>query len=117
MNIDISTASRAKDVAKEMAMAARTFLDALDEVQRAQATFPFQGTERYEWHYTPVARNGLRLKDMNQGQREAAHRLLATALSVRSAREAEAIIALEVTLNEWEHMQNETMHWVRDPDL
>ena len=117
MTTDISTASRAKDIANEMAVAARTFLDELDEAQRAQATFPFQGTERYEWNYTPVTRNGLRLKDMNKVQREAAHRLLATALSVRSAREAKAIIALEVTLNEWEHMQNEPMHWVRDPDL
>ena len=117
MPIDVCKVSRAVELAVEMRAKAKDFLAALDAGQHDRATFPFSGDERYEWHYTPVARNGLRLKDMNQAQRDAAHRLLATALSVRSAREAEAIMALEITLNEWEHMQNERLHWVRDPDL
>ena len=117
MNSDVHKVSQAVELATEMQAKAEAFLSALDARQQARATFPFPGDERYKWHYTPVARNGLQLKDMSQAQRDAAHRLLATALSVRSAREAEAIIALELTLNEWEHMQNESMHWVRDPDL
>ena len=91
---DITTASRAVAIAAEMADAAQSFVDSLDAGQRAVATFPFEGNERYLWHYTPVERNGLRLKEMTAAQRTAAFRMLNTALSAQGARKAREIIDL-----------------------
>ena len=51
--------SKAPDTIKRMADAASAFLASLGKQELAKATFPFAGTERYEWHYTPVGRNGL----------------------------------------------------------
>ena len=113
----ITTASRAVAVAAEMAEAARGFVDSLDAAQRDIATFPFAGDERYLWHYTPVVRNGLRLKDMTASQRAAAVRMLNTALSAHGARKAREIIELEAILDEWEGIQNNRMHWLRDPEI
>ena len=92
-------------------------MDSLDAGQRAVATFPFEGDERYLWHYTPVERNGLRLKDMTGVQRTAAFRMLNTALSAHGARKAREIIDLEAILDEWEGIQNSRMHWLRDPEI
>ncbi len=114
---DITTASRAVTIAAEMADAARGFVDSLDVAQRDVATFPFAGDERYKWHYTPVERNGLRLKDMTGVQRTAAFRMLNTALSTHGARKAREIIDLEAILDEWEGIQNSRMHWLRDPEI
>ncbi len=114
---DISTASRAVAVAAEMAEAASGFVDSLNAPQRDVATFPFEGDERYLWHYTPVERNGLRLKDMTAAQRAAAFRMMNTALSAHGARKAREIIELEAILDEWEGIQNDRMHWLRDPEI
>ena len=114
---DITTASRAVDIATEMADAAQGFVDSLDAAQRDIATFTFPGDERYKWHYTPVVRNGLRLKDMTAGQREAAFRMMNTALSAHGARKAREIIELEAILDEWEGIQDTRMHWLRDPEI
>ncbi len=114
---DISTASRAVAVAAEMAEAAYGFVDSLNATQRDVATFPFEGDERYLWHYTPVERNGLRLKEMTATQRAAAFRMMNTALSAHGARKAREIIELEAILDEWEGIQNTRMHWLRDPEI
>ncbi len=111
------SAERAEAAAAAMAQAAQAFLASLDDERRAAAAFPFEGGERYLWHYTPVARNGLRLKDMTPAQRGLALRLLDTALSARGARQARGIIALETILDEWEGMQGSRMSWERDPEL
>ena len=65
MAVDMSLAARAPLTVGRMAEAASRFLASLSDEQRARATFPFQGDERYFWHYTPIDRNGLRLGDMN----------------------------------------------------
>ena len=114
---DITTASRAVAVAAEMAEAAQAFVDSLDGAQRDVATFPFEGGERYLWHYTPVERNGLRLKEMTGAQRAAAFRMMNTALSSHGAEKAREIIELEAILDEWEGIQNSRMHWLRDPEI
>ena len=114
---DISTASRAVAVAAEMAEAANGFVNSLDARQREVARFPFAGDERYFWHYTPVERNGLRLKEMTATQRAAAFRMLDTALSAHGARKAREIIELESILDEWEGIQHTRMHWLRDPEI
>ena len=55
--------SKAPDTIKRMADAASAFLASLGKPELAKATFPFAGTERYEWHYTPVDRNGLLISE------------------------------------------------------
>ncbi|HEX5506516.1 MAG TPA: DUF3500 domain-containing protein [Thermomicrobiales bacterium] len=117
MTADVLLASRAPTAARRMAEAALRFLDALTDEQRAVATFPFPGDERYQWHYTPVARNGLRLKDMTGPQREAALALFDAGLSARCARTARQIIALEPILRETERIEGIVTQWLRDPEL
>lgn len=107
---------QAPAAAQRMADAALRFLDRLTSEQRAVATFPFAGDERYQWHYTPVERRGLLLKAMTPPQREAALTLLASGLSARGDREARQIIALEPILRETERIERLQTHWIRDPE-
>ncbi|RIK46698.1 MAG: hypothetical protein DCC58_02400 [Chloroflexi bacterium] len=97
-----------------MADAAQRFLDSLTDAQRATATFPFAGDERYFWHYTPVERNGLMLGDMTGHQQELAFALLASGLSARGAAEARQIVDLEPILREVERVEQRPTQWLRD---
>lgn len=116
MAVDLSHARRAPTTVRQMAEAAQRFLDALSDEQRARATFPFAGNERYFWHYTPVERNGLQLKEMSAAQRERAFALLASGLSARGARTARQIIDLEPILGETERIEQLPSQWPRDPE-
>lgn len=116
MAIDIAQACRAPATVRLMAMAAQRFLDALTDDQRAKATFAFDGDERYFWHYTPVERNGLQLKEMTQPQRQLALALMASGLSERAAKTARQIIDLEPILGETERIENNISTWPRDPE-
>lgn len=116
MAVDVSQALRAPATIRRMAEAARRFLEVLSDEQRALATFPFAGDERYFWHYTPVERNGLKLGEMTDAQRERAHALLASGLSARGARTARQIIDLEPILGETERIENLPSRWPRDPE-
>lgn len=117
MTVEIAQIDAAPVAARRMAEAAGRFLEALTGEQRAVVQFPFSGDERYVWNYTPVDRNGLRLKDMTAGQRSAALALLASGLSARGAQQAQQIIALEPILKEAEELAGVTNSWRRDPDL
>ena len=88
--------------ATEIADAVRRWLDGLDTGQRARATFPFAGAERFVWAYTPGDRAGLPIADMTPVQRASAIATLDAALSARGAREVRAIIDLESILGELE---------------
>ncbi len=116
MAVDVSHALRAPATVRQMAEAAQRFLDALSDEQRATATFPFAGDERYFWHYTPVDRNGLKLQHMTAAQRERAFALLASGLSDRGAHTARQIIDLEPILGETERIENLPSPWPRDPE-
>ena len=108
--------SKAPDAVKRMTAAANTFLNTLNADQRATATFPFAGDERYVWNYTPVERNGLRARNMSQEQLDAAKKMMDTAYSDSGRKTAHQIIELETILGEWEEMQPEDSHWERHPD-
>ena len=114
---ELRTAHYAPLTARKMREASLRFLDSLTDKQRDVATFEFPGDERYQWHYTPVDRNGLRLKDMIPLQRVHALELMASGLSVRGLDQATQIIDLEETLHVWEHMQDVATRWSRDPEL
>jgi hypothetical protein len=102
--------------AQEITAAARTWLDGLDEAQRAAATFPFDTTERFVWFYVPGPRAGLAIEDMRPDQRAAAAAVVAAAMSARTAGEIAAIMSLETVLGELERAGGRSA-WTRDPEL
>ncbi|MDP9373902.1 MAG: DUF3500 domain-containing protein [Chloroflexota bacterium] len=116
MAVDLTLTQRAPEAARRMADAAARFLESLSGEQRALATFPFDGDERYIWNYTPVDRNGLYLKGMTAPQRAAAFALLDTGLSMRGRQEVRRIIALEPILREAERIAGRPVRWIRDPE-
>jgi hypothetical protein len=83
-----------------MITAARTFLDSLSPELKQKAQFPLDAEERMNWFYTPVARKGLPLREMNESQRAAAMNLLRAGLSEKGYSRAETIRALEDVLVE-----------------
>ncbi|MGE3908949.1 MAG: DUF3500 domain-containing protein [Chloroflexota bacterium] len=117
MATELVSAHRAPSAARRMADAANRFLAALSNEQRATATFQFDGDERYLWHYTPIARNGLLLKHMTAGQRQLALELMATGLSARGNRQVQQIIDLEPTLREHEKIDRMEERWDRASEL
>lgn len=102
-----------REVATEMAEAAQNWLNALDAEQRRRSTFLFQDQERRTFHYFPIPRCGLPLKDMTQGQRHLAHALLATGLSTRGYLKTSTIMSLGDLLRE---MRPDTPNPFRDAD-
>ncbi len=108
--------SSAPDAVKRMTAAANDFLNSLDESQRQTAMFGFAGDERYEWAYTPINREGLRLREMNDAQRKAAFTMMETGYSARGAATAHRIIELETILGEWEKISENISQWERNPN-
>ena len=105
--------SKASDTIKRMADAASAFLASLGNQELAKATFPFTGDERYEWHYTPVGRNGLLISEMDGAQTDLAFKMMATGYSESGYSMARQIIRLETILGEYEAMTNNASSWDR----
>src|SRR5690606_16786892 len=99
-----------EDVAREMQAQARHFLTVLDEAKREKATFAFDDDERFNWHFTPVDRQGLRYRELAPGERRLADRLLASALSRDGLDKAFGIMYLDQILFEREGRD------IRDPE-
>lgn len=114
MAIELARALRAPVTVGQMTDAAKRFVAALNDEQRGRALFPFAGDERYFWHYTPIDRNGLKLGEMSDEQRDLAFALLASGLSARGGRQARQIIDLEPILREAEQIEGITNNWHRD---
>ena len=96
------TTAAAETFSADMARAATRFLDALDAKQRAKATYAFADAERTRWHWTTPSgfpRNGLALKEMNPGQRDAALNLLQVSVSSAGYQKALDIISLQNDLS------------------
>jgi hypothetical protein len=83
------------DTTGKTVAAAKAFLATLDTAGRAKVSLPFDGEEKTRWSNFPVGmvpRNGVRLGDMNAAQRDAALKLLATALSVQGLQKIKEIM-------------------------
>ncbi|MSQ07203.1 MAG: DUF3500 domain-containing protein [Dehalococcoidia bacterium] len=102
--------------AAEMRDAATKFLASLKPEQKAKATFSFYDGERIFWYYPPMNRHGLRIKDMDAKQRQAAKALMATGLSADANQKANAIMEHEGILGPLEKEQGH-ITWDRDPLL
>jgi hypothetical protein len=96
-----------------MSESAGRFLSALDDSQKAQATFGFDDPERLNWHFIPRPRKGLPLKAMTPAQRALAFNLLQTGLGGSGYLKATTIMSLEAILKDLEQGKGP----VRDPEL
>ena len=103
--------------AERLAQAVLAWLDGLDDTRRASATFDFDDDERFVWAFTPGDREGLALRDMDDGQRVAAMRMVDAAMSERGAREVAEVMALETILGAIEREQGRGSSLRRDPEL
>jgi hypothetical protein len=99
-----------EDIALEMRARAGQLLVALDAERRGQATFDFDDDERFNWHFTPIDRQGLPYLQLSRGERRLADRLLASALSRDGLDKALGIMYLDQILFEREQRD------IRDPD-
>lgn len=86
-----------------MAETANRFLASLTADQRAKATFPFDDDERQNWHFVPIERKGLALREMTPSQKHLATALLSAGLSQQGLIKAESIMSLEEVLKMLEH--------------
>jgi hypothetical protein len=87
--------AKASDTTGKTIAAAKDFLATLDEAGRAKVTFAFNSDQKSKWSNFPIGiypRNGLRLGDMSAPQREAAMKLLATALSKQGLQKVKEIM-------------------------
>jgi hypothetical protein len=95
-----------------MAEAANRFLASLTPEQRAKATFAFEVDERQNWHFVPIERKGLALREMTSAQKHLATALLSAGLSQQGFLKAESVMSLEDVLRIIEHGTGPE----RDPD-
>ena len=107
----ITLSQQHADPASAMSTAALKFLDSLNDEQEAAVRFPFDGEDRFDWHFIPRERKGVALKMMTGSQRAAALDLVRTGLSEDGFTKAEIIRQLEQILF------NQEGRAIRDPDL
>jgi hypothetical protein len=86
--------------APDMVATANTFLASLNQQQVAKVKYDLTHDERQNWFFTPVPRNGLPLKEMEQFQRPLAMAMLSAALSQRGFMKATTIMSLEQILRD-----------------
>ncbi len=85
-----------------MTDAARAYLASLPPDLRARTMFPFATEERTNWHFVPIERKGVALREMSSEQKHLAEALLAAGLSQRGVIKAHTIMSLDQILKEME---------------
>jgi hypothetical protein len=80
------------EIARELAVSAQRFMDSLDP--NLQVKYLFQDAERGNFHFFPIARRGVPLKDLNEGQRQLAYSLMNGSLSHVGMQKAYTIMSL-----------------------
>ncbi len=88
-----------------MIEAATKYLATLPADQKAKGAISYDDKTRTDWHFIPKpdgAREGIKVRDMNEEQRKAAHALLKAALSEAGYSKATQIMSLEGLLHELE---------------
>jgi hypothetical protein len=92
------TGTRGRASRETMAALAGAFVETLSEPQRRQASWPFDDSERFNWHYVPRERAGLPIEKMSAASKTALHDLLRYALSETGYQKAVAVMSLEEPL-------------------
>ena len=96
------TATQPNRTASQMSTAANSFLNTLTAAEYETVMFPFDGEDRFDWHFIPRERKGLPLKLMTDSQQEAALTLLRSSLSTDGFGKSQMIRELEQILFERE---------------
>jgi Protein of unknown function (DUF3500) len=86
------------DAPSTMAETANRWLASLTPEQRAKAVFTFEDDERQNWHFIPIERKGLALREMTPAQKHLASALLSAGLSQQGYIKAETVMSLEDVL-------------------
>jgi hypothetical protein len=98
-----------------MTAAAQDFVKGMSDAQRKQTVLAYDAPHRTDWHYIPKpSRKGLQIKEMDDAERKAAHRLLESALSAAGYKKADKIMQLEAILRELE--KGRAAGPLRDPE-
>jgi hypothetical protein len=108
----LTAAYERTQTASLMVDTAKAYLATLKPAQRAQTTIGFDSEERQNFHYTPVPRKGLALREMNSEQKHLAEALLSAGLSVQGIIKAHTVMSLEQVLKDLELDKGPE----RDPD-
>lgn len=98
----------AHEAADQMAEIAKTFVGSLSPEQKAKACFTLQDDERENWHFVPIERKGLGLREMSPQSELLAKALLSTGLSHRGMMKALTIMSLEEVLFQMEGAADES---------
>jgi hypothetical protein len=85
-----------------MATAAEAYVGTLGSAERDRGTWGLDAEQRFDWHFVPWERYGVRLRDMNPEQRTAAHGLLQSVLSSQGYLKATGVMQLEGILGQIE---------------
>ena len=85
-----------------MSTAAKAYLNALTPAQRARTVFPFATDERLNWHFIPIERKGVALREMTPPQKHLAEALMSAGLSQQGVIKAHTIMSLEQILKDAE---------------
>lgn len=96
--LGIASTVASQRTAASMAGAAESFLATLTPEQRGMAALPFDSDDRERFHYIPTEmfpRQGLKIEDMDETQRRAAHALLEKGLSEVGYQVAVDVMELE----------------------
>ena len=85
-----------------MTNAAKAYLNALSPELRARTVFPFGTDERENWHFVPLERKGVALREMTSAQKHLAEALLSAGLSQQGIIKAHTIMSLDQILKDME---------------
>ncbi len=85
-----------------MTEAARAYLNSLSPELRARTMFAFQTDERLNWHFVPLERKGVALREMTSAQKHLAEALLSAGLSQQGVIKAHTIMSLDQILKDME---------------
>jgi hypothetical protein len=105
----IVTGTRAQQAVK----AVNQFINTLSSDQKAETVFPFDGEERYNFHFVPKERKGITFNEMNEEQKKAALNLMRGCLSEQAFQKTQDIMQLDLVLKEMEKRKPEDHY--RDP--
>lgn len=95
--------STAPGTLPDMEQAALDLIAGLNLQQKEKALYSFDDEERKNWHFVPMVRGGLPLREMDEAQRKQVMELLQTALSEQGQEKVEGIMQLERVLQELEN--------------
>ena len=113
-----SASVKAPGLSRRLAAACHRFLEALSVEQQHKANLPFDhDEERSFWHYTPINRRGLPLREMSPAQKDLALAIISSGLSGAGFATASAIMAHESILRQVEEDKGVQGFERRDPDL